>query len=196
MAEAGALLDALRERGADRFDPVGFGFLEALARRSATQRGGVRRLLDARLAGALQEFRARFEGASAAGLASDDIVAPLAGLLAYIRERSPDTPAGAPAELKSVARFRKTWSRLSVDRQLAEAVAQAPEHAGPLNSERLVLQALKAMRDIAPDYLQHFMSYADALLWLDQIDAGSRAVPKGAVRGERDKKRKPARGKG
>lgn len=90
-----------------------------------------------------------------------------------------EAPSGAvsPArELKSLRYFRSTWSRLSAEQQLAQALAQAPENAGPLNSHLLVLRALQLMQDVSPDYLQRFMSYADTLLWLEQVDDLSGAV--------------------
>ena len=90
-----------------------------------------------------------------------------------------ETPSGtvSPArELKSLRYFRSTWSRLSAEQQLAQALAQAPENAGPLNSHLLVLRALQLMQDVSPDYLQRFMSYADTLLWLEQVDDLSGAV--------------------
>ena len=133
---------------------------------------------------------------------------PLADLASYIAERSapapgmhdaPDSRAdavpaaslaepAAPAdsanatgsvrELKSLRYFRSTWSALSVDRQLAQALAQGPENAGPLNSHRLVLRSLQLMRDVAPNYLQRFMSYADALLWLERAEASGTPAKK------------------
>jgi hypothetical protein len=39
-----------------------------------------------------------------------------------------------------------------------------------MNSQHLVLRSLERMRDIAPDYLQGFMSYIDTLIWLDHAD--------------------------
>ena len=123
----------------------------------------------------------------------------LADLLAHI-ERNADadgTPSAAeesdpPAvtrvmkrsELKSIAYFRDTWVKLRVDRQLAQAFAQAPENAGPLNSHRLMLQALQSMREASPDYLARFMAWAEALLWLEQADIGRKpARENAAVRG-------------
>lgn len=76
--------------------------------------------------------------------------------------------AGSPAELKTIRNFRNTWSKLSVDKQVAKALEQAPKNAGPINSHMLVLRSLALMRDISPDYLNRFISYADALLCLDQ----------------------------
>jgi hypothetical protein len=50
------------------------------------------------------------------------------------------------------------------------------------------------MRDISPEYLEQFLSYVDALLWLDHTDSGRNQVQKNAVRGERNKKRKSGHG--
>ena len=101
--------------------------------------------------------------------------------------------AGADAdELKSLRYFRDTWAKLSVEQQLVQALADGPENAGPLNSHLLVLQALKRLRDLSPSYLNRFMTYVDALLWLDQAAAGP--VPrKYLAGGEGDKRRKPTR---
>lgn len=77
-------------------------------------------------------------------------------------------------ELKAIRQFSKTWSELAVDRQLAQAIEQAPDNAGPLNSQRLVLRSLALLREISPDYLRRFMSYADALLWLEQAQTTSK----------------------
>ena len=107
---------------------------------------------------------------------------PLADLAAYIAQHSSTDQDGAAAnvgapvrpsaELKSLRYFRNTWAKLSVEQQLAQALAQGPENAGPLNSHLLVLRSLQLMRDISPDYLNRFMSYVDTLLWLEQADGG------------------------
>lgn len=39
-----------------------------------------------------------------------------------------------------------------------------------MNSQHLVLRSLELMRDLAPDYLQGFMSYIDTLIWLEHAD--------------------------
>ncbi|HLO63853.1 MAG TPA: DUF2894 domain-containing protein, partial [Azonexus sp.] len=164
-------------------------YLDALARRAARQPEAIRRVLTARIAqeaGALATRHAR-PAAAKTGKTKAPAPSPLAGLLAYIGEQALATPAASPApagsrplpprasqsrphsarELKSVAYFRTTWSKLSTEQQLAQTLAQAPENAGPMNSQHLVLRALTAMRDHAPDYLQGFMSYVDTLVWLE-----------------------------
>lgn len=239
--DAQGQIDALRARGAQCFDPVRFRFLEGLARRAAEHGGGIRDLLDARLAEALSEYRERADRAEreardrlACGLSRFPDAAHalsqhcdagefrdlqrllarleaqrgsrlLTDLLAEVAQRSSDgasveTPAARPVverrvELKSLKYFRRTWSKLSVDRQLSHAFAQAPDNAGPLNSHFLVLRALGTMRDIAPEYLEQFVPYVDALLWLDQADSARGATPKTPVRAESGRKRKPGRGK-
>lgn len=205
------LVESLRVRGAERFDPVRFRFIEALARRSSAFHGDARRLLDARLASVVGDYRERFERAEDED--HDPSVrregpggTPLGELLAHIARQAADGGAGGAitaagpvaephAELRSVRYFRRTWSRLSVDQQLSQAFAQAPENAGPLNSHFLVLQSLRQMRDISPEYLQQFMAYVDALLWLDQADAGRNATRKAGAKGEREKKGKSGRSK-
>lgn len=75
---------------------------------------------------------------------------------------------GSRTELKTIRDFRTTWAKLSVDKQVAQALEQAPKNAGPINSHMLMLRSLELMRDISPDYLNRFMSYAETLLCLDQ----------------------------
>lgn len=240
--DSSAAIEALRARGAARFDPVRFRFIEALARRAVVHRDAATRVLESRLISALADFSKLLDRAATeniatlarataqfpdaadalkkycdagdfgglqrmiARLAAQRGESPLAGLLAHIGRHSPDSidagaaqsalTAGTPrCELKAMAYFRNTWSKLSVDRQLSRSLAQAPANAGPLNSEFLLLQALTTMRDISPEYLRQFMTYADTLLWLDQAESGRSPARKSAARGEREKKRKTGQGK-
>ncbi|NEX64176.1 DUF2894 domain-containing protein [Noviherbaspirillum galbum] len=84
------------------------------------------------------------------------------------------TPSWAPSssdlplELKAVSQFRDTWAKLSADKQVTQALQQAPKNAGPINSHMLVLRSLALMRDMSPEYLNRFLSYADTLLKLEQ----------------------------
>lgn len=91
-----------------------------------------------------------------------------------------------------MAYFRNTWSKLSAEQQLTQTLAQAPENAGPMNSQHLVLRSLQVMRDVAPDYLQGFMSYVDTLIWLEHADP---TRPMARSEGER-KTRAPKRNAG
>jgi hypothetical protein len=124
--------------------------------------------------------------------------APLAELTRHIAQQAKENGDGsAPGvggdggeggpgpELKALRKFRNTWSKLSVDKQVTQAIEQAPENAGPINSHMLVLRSLALMRDISPDYLSRFMSYAETLLWLDQADPQVRPAAKGRARQKR-----------
>lgn len=146
----------------------------------------------------LRQRIARLEAARRAPL--------LANLVTHIDQRkradtaatpaSPTDDGDAQGDSSSLAYFEKIWAELKVEQQLAEALAQAPENAGPLNSHLLALQSLKLMRDLSPGYLKRFVSYVDALLWLDQADNAGKPAPKSAAKGDKDKKRKAApRGK-
>lgn len=185
MADGIKGLDDLRNSNAAQIDPVRFRFIEALASRAQAYHGETRRLLEARLASAVQACATRCAQASPeqAVVKSTRGERPLADLLARLAQAmQPAEPADAttfldtqhapPAELKSLRQFRSAWSKLGIEQQLSEALTQAPENAGPLNSHLLVLRALERMRGVSPDYLGRFMSYADALLWLEQVDAG------------------------
>jgi len=208
--DAGLTLAALRERGAHRLDPVRFRFIEALARRAAGREGAARRVLDGKLATLLTAYVERYE--EARSQASNDLQhqlpshrGPLAELVRQIARHASqkgdvssahDAAAGVePAgELKALRYFRSTWSKLNVDRQLTQSMAQVPKNAGPLNSQLLVLRSLQAMREVSPEYLNRFVSYVDALLCLDQLVSSSHApVQANASHGESDAKRKPAR---
>ena len=190
------VLDAWRQRGADRLDPVRFRFIEAMARRAAAHEGEARRLLDERL-----ERLLAAHGAAVAKLEAPKKKMPpaapveggLAELLAHVAERTgvaEGSAARSASDLKSLRYFRSTWSRLSADRRLNQSQAKVPENAGPLNSQHLVHRAITLMRDASPDYLNRLMSYIDTLSWIDQANVSAPA-PAGA----RPEGRKAARGK-
>jgi hypothetical protein len=88
-------------------------------------------------------------------------------------------PGGVPApglpEPGTLEYFRRTWSRLDAGRRLAQALAEVPENAGPINSKQLVHRSLVLMNGLSPAYLQHFLAHADALLWLDEHARGGPA---------------------
>lgn len=93
---------------------------------------------------------------------------PLGQLNQYIATTTQAPGAGGRSELRSAQAFRETWSRLSAEDEVVQAVQRGPENAGPLNSHMLVLRTLGLMRELSPDYLRRFMAHADTLLWLDQ----------------------------
>jgi len=104
----------------------------------------------------------------------------LAELLAYIARHT--APAG---ELKAVRDHRSTWVRLGLEQRLRQSGAQVPDNAGPLNTERLLHQALTVMRDASPAYFQHFMGHVETLLALNALSQPAATAKKDAARGAR-----------
>jgi hypothetical protein len=169
--------------------------LAALARRAEGQPEAVRALLQARL----QSLQASAQRArpTAPPPAEPQSPSPLAALLAELAEITgtgsidgAEGPAGAsrvdgagsPAaahtpsarshrELKAVRDYRSTWSRLAVEQRLHQALASVPSNAGPLNTQRLVHQALRTLNTLSPAYLQRLVVQGEALLWLEQLSA-------------------------
>jgi hypothetical protein len=122
---------------------------------------------------------------SIATLKTREQCASLSALVRQLEEHSSENAdaraaenIGPRSELKTIRNFRNTWAKLSVDKQVAQALEQAPKNAGPINSHMLVLRSLALMRDVSPDYLNRFMSYADTLLCLAQGEKEKPVVPK------------------
>ncbi|WP_295841189.1 DUF2894 domain-containing protein [uncultured Xanthomonas sp.] len=93
----------------------------------------------------------------------------------------------AAPQLPAVENARRLWTELRSRSQLRQSLQPAPADAGPLNSGVLVHRALALMRTLSPGYLQHFLSYVDALSWLQQLhDGGALAKPQqpGSVAGK------------
>jgi hypothetical protein len=213
LPEAIETLAAWRERGDDRFDPVRFRFIEAMARRAAAYDGEARRMLDERVAQLLAAYgEALGQRGDALGQQRDATAPPgdatalpgeapavrgaLAELIDHIARHAPPAGPGLAAgggtpDLKAVTYFRSTWSRLSADRRVTQSLAKVPDNAGPLNSHHLVHRALLLMRELSPEYLNRFMSYVDALLWIDQ--AGGSMASAHAPRADTPKKSGRAR---
>ncbi|MDD0815265.1 DUF2894 domain-containing protein [Curvibacter sp. HBC28] len=100
---------------------------------------------------------------------------PLVALTQYLEQASAQVPSdgevlrrdGLP-ELKSATRFRPGWTRLRAEQRVSQALAQAPDQAGPFNSQMLLLRSLELLRKLSPAYLEHLVSQVDTLLWLEQ----------------------------
>jgi len=192
---ARATLDAWRERGADRLDPVRFHFIDALERRAAGHSGEARRILDERLSGLLDAYAGHIERAAAASAnqtnaqaADEPTHATLKSLVDYIASQD-HVPAaiGLPRaasypELPALDYFREVWSKVRTEKQMRQSLEQVPGNAGPLNSSSLVHRALSLMREVSPGYLKQFLSYVDALSWMEQINGGAAPAGKDAPR--------------
>ncbi|MBR7995063.1 DUF2894 domain-containing protein [Burkholderia cenocepacia] len=192
-----AMLDAWREQGADRLDPVGFHRIDALERRAAALDGAARALLDARLATLIDGFAKRVARDDGDAEVTRETVqaatgAPARGALAALVEGlERDAQAdrrGLDPEL--VDYFRTMWSKVRTEQQYRQSLDQVPRNAGPLNSNSLVHRSLATMRELSPEYLQQFLSYVDALAWLEDLAGGGAQPEKEAPRA---KAAKPAR---
>jgi hypothetical protein len=113
---------------------------------------------------------------------------PLAALNAHIERASTAARAGGATagagpwpELRSAQRFRETWERLSAEVQVQQAQARAPQNAGPLNPQRLMLDTLARMGELSPHYLRRFLAHTETLLWLEQAQ-GHLRTPTGKGR--------------
>ncbi len=165
-------LDALRASGAARVDAVGWHYIETLAKRTREQSGPAQLKLVAKLQEALVRLETRMGAATAPLAKQDAILSPLAVLLHDLGSKN--TPqassktTGWGLESPRIQQFRKQLSQISVQKQVTQAIAQAPQNAGPINSHMLVLRSLGLMRDISPDYLNRFMAHVDTLLCLDE----------------------------
>ncbi|MCD7099744.1 DUF2894 domain-containing protein [Stenotrophomonas sp. MMGLT7] len=204
--------DARHGQNADRPDPMRQRIAEALASRADRHDGEVRRILDRRLSGLRDGAAADRENAASteckAGTATpprEPARGPLGELLEYIAShaaaKDPALAAGDPAappafpELPALDEFRQLWSTLRTESQLRQSLQQAPANAGPLNSATLVHRAIALMRERSPGYLQHFLSYVDALAWMEQLGSGmtAREAPRNASgrKRPRSRSRKP-----
>ena len=84
-----------------------------------------------------------------------------------------DPPAaGGTAELRSLAPFRKTLAALATDQLVAREQRGGPADSGPLNPQMLAIRSLESMQALSPQYLARFVTYLDALFWLDRSAAG------------------------
>ncbi|MDG2523998.1 DUF2894 domain-containing protein [Stenotrophomonas sp. HITSZ_GD] len=183
-----ARLAAWRACGADRFDGTRFRFIEALAARAARHDGRARTLIQARLAELMEAYdealarAGAFERPDARAQASaGGPLAPLLGRLAAARraQGAEDTEAMPP--LPALAEFRRLWGELLGERRLRQSLAPQPADAGPLNSGVLVHRAIAHMRATSPEYLRHFLAYADHLCWLERFQARGAGVPQPAA---------------
>ncbi|ART49548.1 DUF2894 domain-containing protein [Acidovorax carolinensis] len=185
-------LESLRADGADRHDPARFRYLEVLARRLSGQPPAVRQVLAVRLRAAVAAYAERARSSSEEVPPVVRPANPAASFLLVQLNRDLSERAQADADLaragdgaslsgmKSVRQFSEVWSKISAQRQVAQALDRGPENAGPLNSHRLMLRSLSLMQSLSPDYLRRFVSQVDSLLWLEQASAkpvSARAKP-------------------
>lgn len=188
-----ARLDAWRAQGADRVDASRFALMVALAQRALQHDGPVRQHLHARLQeladtyadlladpptatstrgtdeSPLRQLLEQFANAPRLGASPHPVATAQAGAT-----RAP-TPAAELTPMPLLDEFQQLWSRIRIDSLLRQCLDGLPEDAGPLHSSVLSYRAMALMREISPGYLQHFIAYADALTWLEQLVASADA---------------------
>lgn len=195
MTPALSLLQALRQSGADRFDPVRFRYLESLEQRLQTKGLTEGRHWQA-LRQAVSDYTARSHQAETAFPSSDSPKgSPLADLLKVLDQPS-DSPAPvyrstleervfgttrtaehtptshsseAPRPLKAMARVKADQGARGVQARIRQAIESPPKEAGPMNAHRLVSRAIAEMQTLSPEYLRRFANYADTLMALEQL---------------------------
>lgn len=91
-------------------------------------------------------------------------------------------------ELPAIDYFREAWASVSTNKQLRQSQAHVPDNAGPLNSSHLVHRSLSLMRSLSPGYVRQFLSYVDALSWMEQMNQAGTAPAKDAPRAASAKK--------
>ncbi|MDQ2141163.1 DUF2894 domain-containing protein [Alcaligenaceae bacterium C4P045] len=91
-------------------------------------------------------------------------------------------------ELPSIDYFREAWASVSTNKQLRQSQEHVPDNAGPLNSSHLVHRSLSLMRTLSPGYVRQFLSYVDALSWMEQMNQAGAAPAKDAPRAAAAKK--------
>lgn len=176
------LLAQLREAGAPDRDPVGWHYVQALAARSQLQRGPVQAQLRGRLQAALDALAQRLNtlAPTTPAPAARSVPSPALAALAKERERlqhaqTPASPSWSAPSTPSpdsprVRQVRRQLGQMRVQKQLSQALAQAPRNAGPINSQMLVLRALALVRQRSPEYLNRLMTEIDTLLCLEDAE--------------------------
>ena len=169
-----AEIERLRAAGAAGVDAVQWHYIETLAARSLSLPAQAQTILQAKLQSALTHLDMRMAAAieEPAGPAAAKMPSPMTLLLQEMAP-PPDTVPGKASFLEAhresprVQQFRKQLRKISVQKQVSHAIAQAPQNAGPINSHMLVLRALGLMRELSPDYLQRFVAYVNTLMVLE-----------------------------
>lgn len=178
-------LESLQAGGLDGHDPVRFHYLQTLAARLPGQPQAVRRVLAQRLQQAVAAYA---ESARPVPMPPPAAVPPAASPLAQLNrelqaraqadvDSAPVDGSASASDMRSVRAFSEVWSRISAERQVAQALDRGPENAGPLNPHKLMLRSLSLMRGLSPDYLRRFLAQMDALLWLEQAQARPQRAP-------------------
>ena len=183
-----------RQRSTSASHAIQLAFIEALARKANHHQGQAQRLILNRLHRLISDYEQAWSKSPVGPNPPSPPPAPprssLSALVNELDTRSASDSAtqGAPQsaeaapnrepvrELKTLQRFRSTWSALHTQQKLKHALARAPRQAGPLNSHQLVHRCLTLMQETSPVYLQHLISTIEALSWASQLPVGATTV--------------------
>ncbi|UNK42823.1 DUF2894 domain-containing protein [Luteimonas sp. S4-F44] len=166
-----ARLDAWRAQGLDRRQPLRVHAVAALLQRAERLQGPPRTALLRRAGALAQALDAGL--ATAAPDAAPEPAAP-GPLGALARSMCTGHDAARYPELPALDTFRRLWSAVRIGSQVRRSLAKTSDDAGPLNSARLVHRSLTLMRQVSPEYLEHFLAYVDTLSGLAQLqEAGA-----------------------
>jgi len=98
-----------------------------------------------------------------------------------------ETPAGKAnngiKELKSFKKYQAQLERVTTEAFAKRVLEEAPENAGPLNPQRLLIRMLEMMQARSPYYFERMIPYLDSLLWLDQASQKHASAAKSPTRG-------------
>ena len=185
-AQGSGLLQRVDGTAAAQMDPVGWHYIQVLAERTRTQTGPAQALLQAKLNKALAQMQARLPTPPNTSTPPPSrSPSPLSALLQHMAAPSAEHPLSTSShgrmDKPRIVQFRQQLHRISVQKQVTQAIAQAPQNAGPINSHMLVLRSLGLMRDISPDYLNRFMGYVDTLLVLEAAGQSKALTKKAAA---------------
>lgn len=202
-----AQLDAWREQGADCIAPSRFALMRALAQRALQHDRLLRQHLELRLqelADAYANLLAHPAAAKTHSGAAASVFTPLLEQLAnaprldalpqpaHAAQTSKPLPATEAPAMPLLDEFQQLWSRIRIDSLLRQCLDGLPEDAGPLHSSVLSYRAMALMREVCPDYLQHFVAYTDVLTWLEQLDGSHTDTDAPASSRKPARRRKPA----
>lgn len=190
-----SLLDSLRQRGAERFDPVRFRYLESFERRlraNGLQQGAHWQKLEQ----AVADYQARLEVAEqpkqAPAASEQSLVSSLLDRLNQTTETPAEAPrstleqrvfgetseleqtrtassSNSPQPLKAMIRARADQGTHALQERIRHAIESTPKDAGPMNAHRLVSRALAEMQKLSPEYLSRFANYTDTLIALERL---------------------------
>lgn len=79
----------------------------------------------------------------------------------------------ATGPLRAREPLRRLCAEIRLEGRIEESLSAAPAHAGPLNSQGVVVRALQRLQGLSPEYLASLMRQVDALAALEALRLGT-----------------------